>query len=100
MREQFPAGRYVQLGVLIQERSTIYSGRNSCCNKALFMKQKCQFQMGIAQYENDATPFRTKGIITTQQHFQMRYITLIYLKGLKSYQTSNFEYVVSVVKQT
>ena len=52
-----------------------YSGANSCCNKALFMKQKCQ-------------------------HFQMRYMTLIYLKGLKSYQPPNFKGVVSVVKQT
>ena len=32
--------------------------------------------MGIAQYENAATPLRTKGINTTHQHFQMRYIPL------------------------
>ena len=75
-----------------------YSGRNSCCNKSLFMKQKCQFQIGIAQYKNAATPLRTRGINTTHQHFQMRYITLIYLKGLKSYQPSNLKCVVSVVK--
>ena len=41
--------------------------------------------MGIAQYENAAIPLRSRGISTTHQHFQMRYITLIYLKGLKSY---------------
>ena len=64
------------------------------------MKQKCQIQMGVGQYQNAATPLRTKGINTTHQHFQMRYITLIYLKGLKSYQPPNFRHVVSVVKQT
>ena len=35
--------------------------------------------MGIAQYKNAATALRTIGINTTHQHFQMRYITLIYL---------------------
>ena len=78
----------------------MYSGANSCCNKALFIKQKCQIQMGVGQYKNAATPLITKGIRATHQHFQMRYITLIYLKGLKSYQPSNFKCVVSVVKQT
>ena len=64
------------------------------------MKQKFQLQIGIAQYENAATPLATKGIDTTHQHFQMRYITLIYLKGLKSYKPPNFKCVVFVVKQT
>ena len=50
----------------------MYSGANSCCNKALFIKQKCQIQMGVGQYKNAATPLRTKGIYTTHQHFQMR----------------------------
>ena len=77
-----------------------YSGANSCCNKALFMKQKCQIQMDVGQYKNAVTPLRTRGINTTHQHFQMRYITLIYLKGLKSYQPSSSKCVVSVVKQT
>ena len=36
-----------------------------------FMKQKCQLQMGIAQYKNTATPLRTKGINTTHQHFKL-----------------------------
>ena len=77
-----------------------YSCGNSCCNKALFMKQKCQILMGVRQNENAATPLRTRGINTTHQHFQMRCTTLIYLKGLKSYQPSNLKCVVSVVKQT
>ena len=38
------------------------------------MKQKSQLQMGIAQFKNPATPLRTRGINTTHQHFQMRYI--------------------------
>ena len=41
-------------------------------------------QMGVGQYKNAASPLRTRGINTTHQHFQMRYKTLIYLKGLKS----------------
>ena len=49
------------------------------------MKQKCQVQMGIAQYKNVATPLRTTGINTTHQLFQMMYITLFQLKRLKSY---------------
>ena len=65
-----------------------------------FMKQRCQLQMGIAQYKNAAMPLKTKGINTTHQHFQMRYMNLIYLKGLESYQPPNFKFVVSVVKQT
>ena len=77
-----------------------YSVGNSSCNKALFMKQKCQIQMGVGQYKNAGTPLRTRGINTTHQHFQMSYINLIYLKGIKSYQPPNFECVVSVVKQT
>ena len=40
------------------------------------MKQKCQLQMSVAQYENAATPLRIREINTTHQHFQMRYITL------------------------
>ena len=63
------------------------------------MKQKCQIQIGIAQFKNAATPLTTRGIDTTQQHFQMRYVTLLQLKRLKSYQPSNFKFEVSIVKQ-
>ena len=41
-----------------------------------FMKQKCQIQIGIAQYKNIAIILSTWGINITHQHFQMRYITL------------------------
>ena len=51
-----------------------------CC----FMKQKCQFPMGIAQYENTAMPLNMWGIDTTHQGFEIMYITL--LKGLENYQ--------------
>ena len=47
--------------------------------------------MGMTQYKNAATPLRTRGINTTHQYFQMRYISLIYLKGLKSYQPSKYK---------
>ena len=52
-----------------------YSAYHLRINKDLFMKQKCQLQMGIAKYKNVATPVTTRGIITTHQHFQMSYIT-------------------------
>ena len=51
------------------DKNSKYSGANSCCNKALFMKQKCQIQMGVAQYKNVATQLSSKGINTTHQHF-------------------------------
>ena len=65
-----------------------------------FMNQKCQIQNGMAWYKNAAIPIKTKGINTTHQHFQMRYVALFYLKRLKSYQPSNFECTVSIVEQT
>ena len=52
------------------------------------MKQKCQIQMGVAQYKIVATPLSTRGINTIHQHFQMMYVTLFKFKGLKSYQLS------------
>ena len=55
------------------------------------MKQNCQLQVCVTQNKNAATPLSTSGINTTHQQFQMKYITLFYLKGLKSYQLSNFE---------
>ena len=63
-----------------------YSAGQKKCYKYCFMKQKCQLQMGMAQYRNIATPFSTRGINTTHQFFQMNYIILPYLKGLKNYQ--------------
>ena len=75
----------------------MYSGANWKVYKYCLMKQKCQLQSVRAHYKNTATPLRTRGIYTTHQHFQMRCITLIYLKGFKSYY---FICVVSVVKHT
>ena len=49
--------------------------------------------MSIAQYKNVATPLSILGFDTTRQHFQMRYITLLQLKGLKIYYLSKFECV-------
>ena len=42
-----------------------YSGANWKVYEYCFMKQKCQLQMGIAQYQNLDTPLSTKGINTT-----------------------------------
>ena len=54
----------------------MYSGANRKVYKYCFMKQKLQIQMGIAHYNNAATPSTTRGINTIHQHFQMRNITL------------------------
>ena len=58
---------------------TLYSGGNSCCNKALFMKQKCQIQMGVGQYKDAVTPLRTRDNDITLQYFQIRYVTFFYI---------------------
>ena len=55
----------------------MYSAAQKKRYKYCFMKQKFQIQIGIAQYRNTATPLATIGIDTTQQHFQMRYVTFL-----------------------
>ena len=57
----------------------------------LFMKQNCHFDRGLAQHEHATPPLSFSGIITTLLSFSKRYITLLYLKGLKSCQPSNFK---------
>ena len=52
---------------------------------------KCFFQRGVAECRHAAIPLSSCSINTTLQGFQMRYITLLYLKGLKSYQLSKFK---------
>ena len=54
----------------------LYSDAQKKVYKYCFMKQKCQIQMGTAQYKNVAIPLSTWGINTTHQQFQMRYVTL------------------------
>ena len=80
------------------ESTYTYSGEHLRIDKALFMKEKCQIQMDTAQNENAATPLRSKDINTIQQHFHMRYINFIWLKVLKSYQSSNLKFVDFEVK--
>ena len=70
-----------------------YSLRPKLSTKSCFMKQKHHLQIGVTQHKNAATLLSTSGINTTRQQFQMRYITLFQLKGLKSYQLSKFECV-------
>ena len=50
------------------------------------MKQNCHFQRGLAECKHKATPLSSYSINTTLESFQKRYITLLYVKGLKSYQ--------------
>ena len=64
------------LTTLIGQACFIYSPVQNEFSGSCFMKQKCQIQMGIAQYKNTATNLKIKGMNTTHQHYQMRYITL------------------------
>ena len=50
------------------------------------MKQKYYFLRVMAECRHAATSLSSYSIDTTLQGFQKRYITLLYLKGLKSYQ--------------
>ena len=56
-----------------------------------FMKQNCHFQRCMAQCKHTTMPLSSYSINTTHQGFQKRYITLFYLKGLKSYQPSSLK---------
>ena len=60
---------------------------------SLFLKQNCHFQRDLALYKHATTPLSFSGIITTPLGFPKRYRTLVYLKGLKSYQPSKFKRV-------
>ena len=57
------------------------------------MKQNCHCDRGLSQYKHATLPLSFSGIITTLLGFPKRYITLVYLKGLKSYQPSKFKRV-------
>ena len=52
--------------------------------------QNCHFDRGLAQYKHAILPLSFLGINTTLLGFPKRCITLVYLKGLKSYQPSKF----------
>ena len=71
----------------------IYSKERMKPHTCLFMKQNCQLDRGLAQYKNAILPLSFLGINTTLLGFPKRYITLVYLKGLKSYQPSKFKRV-------
>ena len=70
----------------------------------LFMKQNCHVDRVLAQHKHAIPPLSFSGIITILLGFPKRYITLVYLKGLKSYQPSKFKRVdflpLYLVKQT
>ena len=70
---------------------TTYSSRKWMLVVCCLMKQNCYFLRGVAECRHAATPLSSYCINTTHQGFQKRYITLLYLKGLKSYQPSKFK---------
>ena len=51
--------------VLLNPEIFLYSLRPKLWTKYCFMKQNCQLQSGIAQYENAATPVSSKAIHAT-----------------------------------
>ena len=65
---------------------TAYSSRKWMLVLCCLMKQNCYFQRGVAECRHAATPLSSYSINTTLQGFQKRYLTLLYLKGLKRYQ--------------
>ena len=70
---------------------TAYSSRKWMLVLCCLMKQNCYFHRGVAECRHASTPLSSYCINTTHQGFQKRYITLFYLKGLKSYQPSKFK---------
>ena len=62
-----------------------YSKERMKPHACLFMKQNCHFVRGLA-HKHAIPPLTFSGIITTLLGFPKRYITLVYLKGLKSCQ--------------
>ena len=79
--------------LLYCNESSTYSYNRMKRHGSLFMKQNCHFDRGLAQYKYATPPLRFSGIITTLLGFPKRCITLVYLKGLKSYQPSKFKRV-------
>ena len=70
----------------------------------LFMKQNCHFLRSLEQYKHAILSLSFSGINTTLLGFPKRCITLVFLKGLKSYEPSKFKRVdflpLYLVKQT
>ena len=56
-----------------------------------FYEEELPFSYRHVECKHAATPLSFYSINTTHQGFQKRYITLLYLKGLKSYQPSKFK---------
>ena len=63
-----------------------YSSRKWMWGVCCLMKQNCYFQRGVAECRHAATPLSFYSNNTRLQGFQKRYLTLLYLKGLKRYQ--------------
>ena len=54
--------------------------------RLLSYEAKLLFLRGVAECRHAARPLSSYSINTTHQGFQKRYLTLLYLKGLKRYQ--------------
>ena len=80
-----------KLWLVVHRSLEKYSSRKWMLVLCCLMKQNCYFQRGVAECRHAATPLSSYSINTTHQGFQKRYITLFYLKGLKSYQPSKLK---------
>ena len=69
----------------------MYSYNQNKRHLCLFIKQNYRFYIRLAQNKHATPPLSFSGIITTLLGFPKRYITLVDLKGLKSYQLSKFK---------
>ena len=69
-------------------KNTVRSGWNQS-----FACLWSHFDRGLAQYKHATLPLSFLGLNTTLLGFPKRCITLVYLKGLKSYQPSKFKRV-------
>ena len=81
------------LSDILRNTRTAYSYNPMKLHANLFMKQNCHFDRGLVQYKHATLPLSFLGINTTLMGFPKRCITLVYLKGLKSYQSSKFKRV-------
>ena len=77
---------YIKRIEALLSHQNVYSRVHNSTYLFCFMKQNCHFQRSMAQCKHATTPLSSYSINTTHQGFQKRYITLLYVKGLKSYQ--------------
>ena len=99
LKHLFDLFMYQKYETFLSKQDWKYSFRKWIWTVCHFMKQKCYFQRGVAECRHAATPLSSYNINTTYQGFQKRYITLFYLKGLKSYQ-QKYKWKVRFTKES